>query len=93
MRTLLIIGLLICLAALAGWVTYSDNGETASIDLDKQEAREDTRETIDAVEDAIEDIQERFERRSEDKGETEVDIDVRDRGVEIDIQPDNIPQP
>ena len=76
MRTVLIIALLIgIIAALAGWISFSDRGDTASIELDKQEAVDETQDAVESVGEAVEDTVESIERQfdsvdSDDDDET-----------------------
>lgn len=84
MRVVLIIGLLVCLAALLGWISYSDHGDTASLNFDKQEARNETREAADAVEEAIDDAAERIEEEFDADDESHDDPDEMDVDVNID---------
>lgn len=80
MRAILIFALLICLAAFLGWISYSDRGDTATINIDKQEAQEETQEAVDAIEDAIEDTAENIERHTDNDDELETDSDDETSG-------------
>jgi hypothetical protein len=73
MRTVLIIALLVCIAALAGWVSFSDRGDTATIQLDKQEALEETRDAVETVGEAVEDTVEGIERQFDSDDDEEIE--------------------
>ena len=83
MRAILTIALLICLAALLGWVSFSDQGDTASINIDKQEAQEETEQAVEAVEEAVEDVSDGLERQfNSDESDSDADEEADNDEVE-----------
>jgi hypothetical protein len=88
MRFILIIALLICLAVFLGWISYSDKGDSASINIDKHEAREETEEAVDAVEEAVDDAAENIETQLETNDEVETQNDDE---IEIERDRQDVP--
>jgi hypothetical protein len=53
MRKLIVAALLITLLVVVGWLSFRFDGRQASVNLDTQEIREDTKELIDKGEAAV----------------------------------------
>jgi hypothetical protein len=82
MRTLLILlALLIGLAALAGWITYQEGSDTATLHFDKQEAREETAEAVEAIEETVDEVTDEIRERT-DVHRGDVDVDPNEDDLE-----------
>jgi predicted PurR-regulated permease PerM len=63
--TFLIIAVLaVALCIWAGWVAFSTSGDQATITIDGQEIKEDTREAIDKTEQSLESAKDAWDRES-----------------------------
>ncbi len=50
MKGLIIIALLVLVCVLIGWISFSDNGSTSTITIDKQEIRDDAQQAVESLE-------------------------------------------
>ena len=71
MRGLILLLAVVLLLALVGWISFSAGPDRASINLEKQEIKQDTREILDAGEQAIDQAREEVNHTEPDADSNE----------------------
>jgi hypothetical protein len=66
MRGLLFIILAVAVLALVGWISFGHDDDRASINLETQEIRDDTRKVLDSGTKALERVGEKIESATQD---------------------------
>lgn len=66
LRTILVISIVVILMAFFGWLKFSDSNDQATIILDKQEVKEDTKKAVEKAKEVSEDIQEKAKEALDD---------------------------
>jgi ABC-type Na+ efflux pump permease subunit len=79
MRAIILLLAVVVLLAFIGWLTVSTGPDRASINLEKQEIKEDTREMLEAGDKAI-------DRARESVDQSDVDDDAEAESDDVDVR-------